>query len=82
MAENVFFFLFLIATSAFCWLMVFRSSARRQLSEWAWSFYRLDKEGRETWDAMSLVSSLIGAMVFSLLAIAFIIVAVSRFFRR
>jgi hypothetical protein len=57
MAENVLFFLLLIGTSTFCWSMVFRPSARQKLNEWTCSFYRLDKEGRDTWDAMALVSA-------------------------
>ena len=78
MAENVITFLFLAGVSTFCWVMVFRSSARRKSNEPAYDFWRLSKQGREDWDAMSLAGYLIVAMVFSLITVVFVVVGIFR----
>jgi hypothetical protein len=72
MAENVITFLFSAGISTFCWAMVFRSSTRRKFNEPGYHFWRLDKQGREDWDAMMLAGYLIGAMAFSLITLVFI----------
>jgi hypothetical protein len=78
MAENIISFLLLLGISIFCWVMVFRPSARRKINEPGYRFWRLDQEGREGWDAMQLAGYLIGAMVFSLIALVFLVVGIYR----
>jgi hypothetical protein len=60
--------------------MVLRPRVRRKLDEPGYDFWRLNKEGREAWDAMSLASHLIAAMAFSLITLVFLFVGVLRFF--
>jgi hypothetical protein len=72
MAEKVITLLFFAGISTFCWVMVFRSSARRKSNEPANHFWRFTKQGREDWDAMSLAGYLIVAMVFSLITLVFV----------
>ena len=78
MVENIVAFLFLAGLSMFCWLMVFRPSTRRKFNQGAYRFWRLDKEGREAWDAMYLAGYLVGAMIFSIMTLAFLFVAIYR----
>jgi hypothetical protein len=82
MAENVITFLFFAGISTFCWVMVFRVSARRKSNEPAYDLWRLSKQGREDWDAMSLAGYLIVAMVFSVITLVFIAVGISHLARR
>jgi hypothetical protein len=78
MAENLFALLIPITISAFCWWMVLKPSARRKFGKSGYDFWRLDKEGRESWDAMQLAACLIGALFFSLVTIVFLVVAIIR----
>jgi hypothetical protein len=78
MAENIITLLFFAGTSAFCWVMVCRSSARRKSNEPAYHFWRLKAQGRQDWDAMSLAAYLVGALFFSLLTIVFVVIGVYR----
>jgi hypothetical protein len=78
MFENVFAFLIPIILSAFCWWMVLAPSTRRRFGRPGYDFWRLNKEGRESWDAMALAAYLIGALFFSLLTLVFLVVAISR----
>jgi len=78
MAENVIAFLFLGGMSLFCWLMVLPPSTRRKFSQGAYRFWRLDKEGHEAWDAMYLAAYLVGAMIFSIITLAFLFVGIYR----
>ena len=82
MAENTIAFLFLLAMSTFCWVMVLRPSTRRKFNESGYRFWRLNKEGREGWDAMQLAGYLIGAMVFSLITFVFLVVGLNRLIAR
>jgi hypothetical protein len=75
-AENIIALLFFAGISTFCWVMVFRSSARRKSNEAAYYFWRLTKQGREDWDAMSLAGYLIVAMVFSLVTLVFVVAGI------
>jgi hypothetical protein len=79
-AENIIPFLFLAGVSTFCRVMAVRTSARRKLDGPTYAFWRLSKEGRESYDAMSLASYLILALVFSIVTLAAICVGVYRFF--
>ena len=78
--EKVLAFLIPIGLSVFCWWMVFDHSARRKSNEPGYDFLRLNKEARETWDGLSLATSLIGALFFSLVSIVFVVVAIYRWF--
>jgi choline-glycine betaine transporter len=78
MAESIITFLFLAGVSTFCWVMVFRSSARRKSNEPAYDFWRMTKQGREDWDAISLAGYLIIGMVFSLITLVFLVVGIVR----
>lgn len=71
-----------IGMSIFSWVMVFRASTRRKFNEPGYDFWRLNKEGRESFDAMVLASNLIIAMVFSLLLLVLLVVGIYRFFAR
>jgi len=73
-------FLLFAGISVFCWVTVFRSSTRRKFDQPGADFWRLSSQGREDWDAMSLASSLILAMVFSLITIVFLVVGIYRLF--
>ena len=70
--------LFLVALSAFCWLNVFSSRLRRKFDRPAVTFWRLNKQDRDDWDAMMLAASLVGGMLFSLLTIVFAVWGFSR----
>ena len=76
MAETVITLLFFAGISTFCWLMVFRSAARRKFNKPGNDFWRLSKQGREDWDAGMWAGYLIGAMVFSLITLVFIVAGV------
>ncbi|HZI86317.1 MAG TPA: hypothetical protein VFD48_05760 [Pyrinomonadaceae bacterium] len=78
MAENIITLLFLLGMSTFCWIMVLRPSARRKFNEPGYHFWRLNKEGREGWDAMQLAGYLVGAMVFSIITVVFLFVGIYR----
>ena len=78
MAENIIGFLLLLGMSTFCWIMVLRPSTRRKSNEPGYHFWRLNKEGREGWDAMQLAGYLVGAMVFSIITLVFIFVGIYR----
>ena len=76
MFENVFAFLVPIGISAFCWWMVLKPSTGRRFGKPGYEFWRFNEEGRESWDAMALAAYLIGAVFFSLLTLAFLVVAI------
>jgi len=78
MAENAFALLIPITISAFCWWMVLKPSARRRFGKSGYDFWRLDKEGRESWDGMQLAACLVGALFSSLLTIVFLVAAILR----
>ena len=78
MAENLITLLFLLGMSTFGWIMVLRPSARRKLNEPGYHFWRLNKEGREGWDAMQLAAYLVFALVFSIITLVFLFVGIYR----
>ena len=78
MAESIIALLFLVGMSTFCWIMVLRPSTRRKFNEPGYHFWRLDKEGREGWDAIQLAGYLVGAMLFSIITLAFLFVGIYR----
>ena len=78
MIEKVTALLIPITISVICWWMVLRPSARRKLGKFGFDFWRLDKEERESWDAIQLAACLIGALFCSLLTIVFLFVAILR----
>lgn len=77
MAESIIALLFLVGMSMFCWIRVLRPSTRRKFNEPGYHFWRLNKEGREGWD-VQLAGYLVGAMVFSIIALVFLFVGTPR----
>jgi hypothetical protein len=58
--------------------MVLRPSARQKLNEHGYRTWRVNKEGRETWDAMQFVGYLFGAVILSILTVIFFYVRILR----
>jgi len=77
---KVFTFLVLVGLSVYCWWMVVSETARRKSDEPGYDFWRLSKEERESWDGLSIASSLIAALILSLASIVFVVVGVYRLF--
>jgi hypothetical protein len=80
--NGVFGFLVFLGISVVCWVMVLKPSFRRNKNEPVYYFWRLNKQGRRDLDAMYLAASLVGAMLFSMITLVFVIVAISRFLSR
>ena len=80
MFDNIFSILILVGIGTLCWVMVFKPAARRKLNEWAYEFWHVPEEDRDSWEAVSLATNLILAMVFSLVIIVVIVVGISQWF--
>jgi len=78
MGQNILAFCVLVALSAFCWVLVVNPVLRRKLSTRSSILWRLSKQDREDSDAIWLAGSLVGATVFSLVTIVFLVVGISR----
>ena len=63
-----------VGISAFCWWMVISSSSRNKLSKSGADFWRLKKNGQESWDAGMLAGYLVGAIFFSIASITMLLV--------
>jgi hypothetical protein len=72
-------FVVVLGISIFCWIMVLRPTFRRKQNEPGYDFWRLKKQDRRDMDAVSLAGSLVGAMVFSMITLVWVIVAIVRF---
>ena len=69
----------LLLSSASCWLLVFKKSARQKVQKGAWRVYGLERqEQKETYDAAYLAGVLVLALVFSILFLVALVTAIMR----
>jgi hypothetical protein len=88
MAAGITGFLIVASISTFCWLNVLSPRIRRRLNfrprwpmGWFWGWvWPLKKQDRADLDAMSLASSLIGALLFSMITVVWLVVGLYRCF--
>ena len=88
MADGIFGFLIVASISTWCWLIVLSPRLRRRLNfrppwyfgpRWAW-LRPLKKQARAALEAMSLASGLVGALLFSMITVVWLVVGLYRYF--
>lgn len=69
--------LILFVAASVCWYFVFSERAREEHTRPIRDFYRLSREGQDAWKAMGLAAAIVGALLFSILFVALLMMRIA-----